>query len=146
MTGFAKGLIISLVLLVVVIAAGFAAGIYWLSTHSGEFLEKSKQSMLDGQKLGKTTDNQGCLTEAISRHKQDSGFGSALSTQLFLQGCLPASHETPGFCDEVPTRTEFLRSAQWQQQQCARNNLRDSYCPQIFSQVQNFCERRRASE
>src|SRR5712691_4891690 len=143
MTGFAKGLIISVILLVLVIAAGVAAGIYWLSAHSGEFLEKSKQSMVEGQRFGKATDNQGCLTESISRYKQDTGFSGALSTQLFLQGCLQASRETPGFCDDVPKRTEFIRSAQWQQQQCAHNNLRDSYCPQIFSQVQTFCERHR---
>ena len=146
MTGFAKGLIISLVLLVVVIAAGLAGGIYWLSQHSGEFLEKSKQSMLEGERFGKTTDNQGCLTESISRYKQNPGFSGALATQLFLQGCLQASHETPGFCDDVPRRIEFVRSAQWQQQQCARNNLRDSYCPQIFGQVQTFCERHRTAQ
>src|SRR5882762_1354131 len=146
MTGFAKGLIISLVVLVVLIAAGLAAGIYWLSAHSGEFLEKSKQSMAEGERFGKTTDNWGCLAESISRYKQTPGFSGALSTQLFLQSCLQASHKSLGFCDDVPKRTEFIRSAQWQQQQCARNNLHDTYCPQIFAQVQTFCERNRAAE
>ena len=146
MTGFVKGLIISLILLVIVIAAGVAAGIYWLSTHSGEFFEKSKQSMVDGERFGKTSDNQGCLAESIARYKQNTGFSGALSTQLFLQGCLQASKESPGFCDAVPKRTEFIKSAQWQQEQCARNNLKDTYCPQLFGQVQTFCERHRASE
>jgi hypothetical protein len=146
MTGFTKGIIISLVLLVIIMAAGVAAGIYWLSTHGGQFLEKSKQSMLEGEQFGKATDNQGCLAESIVRHKQTPGFSSALSTQLFLQGCLQASRATPGFCDDVPKRLEFVKSAQWQQQQCARNNLRDTYCPQLFSQVETFCERHRPTE
>jgi hypothetical protein len=144
MTGFAKGLIISLVLLVIILAVGVGAGIYWLSTHGGEYLEKSKQAMVEGQRFGKTTDNQGCLTEAIARHKQSPGFNGALSTQLFLQSCLQASRETPGFCDGVPKRTEFMKSGRWQQEQCARNNLRDPYCPQIFGQVQMFCEQQTA--
>jgi hypothetical protein len=146
-TGFAKGLIISGVVLVVVIAIGISAGIYWLSTHGGEFLEKTKESMADGRKFGKTTDNQGCVTETMSRYKQDPGFRAAFSTQIFLQGCLQASRETPGFCDNVPKRMEFMKSAQWQAQQCSQNNLlRDNYCPQIFAQVQTFCEMRRPSE
>jgi hypothetical protein len=141
MTGFAKGLIISLILLVVILAAGVAAGIYWLSAHSGEYLEKGKQSMVEGERFGKTTDNQGCLTEAIARHRQSPGFSGALSTQLFMQACLQASRTTPGFCEAIPKRTEFMKSGQWQLDQCARNNLHDTYCPQIFGQVQTFCER-----
>jgi hypothetical protein len=146
MTGFTKGLIISVILLVVVIVAGVAAGIYWLSAHSGEFFEKTRQSMVEGQKFGKATDNQGCLTEAISRHKQNPGFSGALSTQIFLQGCLRASHETPGFCNDIPKRTEFMKSALWQKQQCSRYGLHDTYCAQIFGQVQTFCEKDWPSE
>lgn len=147
MTGFAKGLIITGVVLVIVIAIGIAAGVYWLSTHGGEFMEKTKQAMLDGRNFGKTTDNQGCVTETLSRYKQNPGFGAAFSTQLFLQGCLQASKETPGFCDNVPKRMEFMKSGQWQVQQCAQNNLqRDTFCPQIFGQIQTFCEMGRPSQ
>ena len=147
MTGFAKGLIISGVVLVVVIAICIGAGVYWLRTYGGEFLEKTKQSMADGRKFGKTTDNQGCVTETISRYKQSPGMSAALSTQLFLQGCLQVSSETPGFCDNVPKRMEFVKSAQWQTQQCTQNNLlRDTYCPQIFGQVQTYCEVRHPSQ
>ena len=146
MTGFAKGLIISVVLLVLVMAAGVAAGVYWLSAHSGEFLEKTKQSMADGQRFGRKTDNQGCMTETVSRYKQSPGFSAAISTQLFLQGCLQASHQTPGFCDGVPKPTDFVKGALWQKQQCAQHDLRDSYCPQIFAQVQSYCDMHRPAE
>jgi hypothetical protein len=115
-------------------------GIYWISSHSGELLEKSKQTMAEGRRFGKGTDNQGCVDEAVSQHRRDPGFTSSISTQLFLTSCLQASRQTPGFCDDVPKRTEFLKSAQWQQQQCARSNLADTYCGQLFSTVQNFCE------
>lgn len=142
MTGLAKGLIISVAVVVVIIALGIGVGIYWVSVHGGEYVEKSKQSMTDGANFGKGTDNQGCVTETISRYKQDQGFSSAIATQLFFQGCLQASRETPGFCEAVPKRTEIMESVKWQTRQCSQYNLRDSYCGQIFGQVQTFCEMR----
>jgi hypothetical protein len=146
MTAVVKGIVITVIVLAVVIVIIVGAGVYWVSSHGGALLEKSKQSVADGQKFGKTTDNQGCLTEVISRHKQDPALSSTISTQLFLMSCLQSSRETPGFCDEVPKRLEFIKSGQWQTSQCARNDLRDAYCPQLFSQVQTFCEMRHPSQ
>jgi hypothetical protein len=121
-------------------------GAYFISTRGGAWLEKGKQSVAEGQNFGKGTDNQGCLNEALSRHRKDPSMGTAIATQVFLTACLPISRETPGFCDEVPGRMEFVKSSQWQIEQCRRENLRDSYCPQLFSAVQNFCERRKGTE
>jgi hypothetical protein len=146
MTGIVKGLIVSVVVIVLLIAAGVTVGIYWLSSHSGEYLEKSKQSMIDGQRFGRGTDNHGCVTESISLYKENPGFSKAITTELFLQGCLHSSKETPGFCDDVPRPTEFMKSAQWQLKQCALNDLHDSYCGQLFAQVQTFCSSRRGRE
>jgi hypothetical protein len=140
MTGLAKGLIISVVVVVIIIAMGIGIGIYWFSTHGRAFLDQSVQSMAEGRKFGLGTDNQGCVTQTLSRYKKSPGFNSALSTQLFLKGCLPASKETPGFCDTIPRQTEFVKSARWQAEQCAQQSLRDSFCPQIFAQLQTFCE------
>jgi len=147
MTGLVKGIIISVVVVVIIGIIAIGAGVYWISSHSGEFLEKSKQTIAEGEKFGRDTDNQGCVTETISRHRQNPGLSGAISTQLFLTSCLRSSRETPGFCDDVPKRTEFMKSAEWQAQQCAREGLRgDTYCPQIFSQVQTFCDTHRPSQ
>lgn len=140
MTGLVKGLIISVVVVAVIIVLAVGVGIYYVSTHGKEWVQKSMQSMSDGQKFGRGTDNEGCVTEAISHYKPDPGLSNALSTQLFLQGCLQTSSKTPGFCDTVPKRTEFLKSAAWQAAQCSRHDLHDSYCPQIFAQEQVFCD------
>ncbi|HEV7396526.1 MAG TPA: hypothetical protein VGN86_08465 [Pyrinomonadaceae bacterium] len=140
MTGVVKGILISVTVLIVVIAIMIGAGIYWLSSHGPALLEKGKQNVVEGQNFGKGTDNQGCLTEALARHRRDTSMSGALATQLFLTSCLPNSRETPEFCTEVPSRMEFVKSAQWQTERCLKENLRDSYCPQIFAQVQSFCE------
>src|SRR2546422_10133064 len=102
--------------------------------------------MPEVKRLGRKPDNQGCLTEAFPRYKQSRGLSTAISTQLFLQGCLQASHQTPGFCDGVPKPTDFIKGGLWQKQQCAHNDLRDSYCPQIFAQVQSYCDMHRPAE
>ncbi|HXD32644.1 MAG TPA: hypothetical protein VN643_16095 [Pyrinomonadaceae bacterium] len=141
MTGLVKGLLISGVVIVLVVLIIVGAAAYWISTRGGEWIEKGKQSVAEGQAFGKETDNQGCLTEALTRHRKDASMSGAISIQVFLTACFPSSRQTPGFCDEVPRRTEFIKSGQWQVQQCQKEGLRDSYCPQIFSAVQNFCER-----
>jgi hypothetical protein len=129
---------------VLVIAIGLGVGIYWIASHGGAFMEKSKQSAAEGERFGRETDNQGCVTETIVRHKQNSDLSGMFANQLFLAMCLQRSKATPGFC-EVPKRTEFIKSAEWQTEQCARNDLHDNYCRQIFAQVQIFCERKKKS-
>jgi hypothetical protein len=66
-----------------------------------------------------------------------------IKNMLFMRACLDASRPTPGFCDEVPRRLEFVRSAEWELQQCKRYGLSpEKQCQQLFQQVQQFCEER----
>ena len=143
MTGVVKGILISVVVVVLIGAIAIGLGVYWIKAHGGELMERSKQTLAEGQKFGKGTDNQGCVTETISRHKHNPGISGVLSTQLFLNACLQSSQPTPGFCDEIPEQLDFIKSAEWQRDQCARNQLTDdNYCPSIFQTVQKFCEKR----
>lgn len=146
MTGLVKGILISTAVVVVIIVIIVGVGIYWVATNGPALVEKSKQSLAEGQEFAKNTDNQGCLNESLTRHRADPSMGGAIKTQLFLTACLPLSRETPNFCKDVPKKLEFMRSAQWQTQRCLSENLRDSYCPQIFAQVQSFCEMREAKK
>jgi hypothetical protein len=55
---------------------------------------------------------------------------------------LDESKPTTGFCESVPKATEFMKSAEWQLEQCRRVDLaKDSYCRQLFQPVQQFCEK-----
>src|SRR5581483_8329379 len=87
-------------------------------------------------------DSQGCVDESISRYKKEPGFSSAISNAIFMRTCLDASKPTPGFCNDVPKKTEFMKSAEWRRDQCSRIDLsKDSYCQQLFQPVQDFCEK-----
>lgn len=120
------------------------AAVYWWTHHSRELIQAGKNAVTAGSTFGRKTDNQGCLDEALSRYRQNQGFAGGLSTGLFLTGCLDASRSTPGFCDEAPKPTEFIRAAQWQIKKCQEAGLPDQYCRQLYAQVQQFCERARA--
>lgn len=122
------------------IVAVVGGAVYWWSQHGQEYLEAGKNSYEEGAAFGKTTDNQGCVAETISRHKASPGFKTSIANNIFLRSCLNNSRPTNGFCEAIPKRTEFIKSAQWQKEQCSQAGLSDSYCPQLFSQVQQFCE------
>jgi hypothetical protein len=140
MTGVAKGLIIGGVVLLVILIAVVAGGVYLVSKHGGELVEKGKVALNEGETFGKGTDNDGCVDETLRRYKKEPGMGSAISSGIFVRACLERSKKTPGFCDNVPGPTEFMKSAEFRQHKCSEANLpSDSYCPGIFGEVQKYC-------
>lgn len=142
MPGWAKALIIVAVLGVLLIVGVIAAGAYWWSHNKDALIARGKAQLEEGRDAGRTTDNQGCVDQSVSRYKAQPGFTGGIATSLFMQSCLETSSPTPGFCDEVPKETEFIKSGQWRVAECQRVNLSsDQYCQQLFAPVQHFCER-----
>lgn len=136
-------LIIGLVLCVLLVVGVIAAGAYWLARNKDSLLARGKAQIEEGREAGRQTDNQGCVDRSVSRYKTQPGFTGAIATNLFMESCLMVSKATPGFCDAVPAPTEFIKSAEWRLAQCRRVDLaNDQLCQQLFSSVQNFCERR----
>jgi hypothetical protein len=144
MPGWAKALIIVGVLIVLVVVGVLLAGVYWWSNNKDALMARGKALVEDGEKAGRQTDNKGCVDKAITRYKAEPGFTSAISSSIFMESCLRASRPTPGFCDEVPSETEFVKSAQWQLAQCEHVGLAsDQYCRQLFQGVERFCDKQR---
>jgi hypothetical protein len=120
------------------------AGIYWWTRHGRQAVAATAKYMEDAGEAGKKTDNQGCLDQALERYKKDEGFGGAISTSLFLQGCLQESRPTPGFCDDVPSPNDVLKGSAWQNKKCRDAGVpSDQYYRQIFAGVQQYCYRER---
>jgi len=146
MPGWAKALIIIAVVMVLLVVGVVAAGVFWWSRYKDALIARGKEVVAEGKDFGHKSDNQGCVDESISRYKKEPGFSSSIATSIFMQTCLQNSRPTPGFCDEVPKETEFMKSARWRVDQCQRVDLsRDNYCQQLFSPVQKFCEGRTGS-
>ena len=143
MPGWAKALIIVAVVLVIVVIGIIAAGAFWISRNKDSLIAKGKAEVTEGEDTGRSTDNQGCVDKSVERYKAERGLMRAIGTSIFLQTCLQKSRPTPGFCDDVPRQTEFRETAGWRVAQCERYDMSgDKYCQQLFSPVQQFCEKR----
>jgi hypothetical protein len=144
MPGWAKALIIIVVLGLLLVVGVVGAGVYWFSRNKDALMARGKEVIAEGQEAGRHTDNQCCVDQSITRYKTEPGFSNGISTSVFMQSCLQQSRPTPGFCDAVPKETEFIKSGQWQLAQCENVGLgSDQYCRQLFQTVERFCDRQK---
>jgi hypothetical protein len=140
MPGWLKALFAIAIIVVLLVGAVVVGGVVWLSRNKERLMGRAKEVMTEGRDFGRNTDNQGCMDETVSRYKKEPGFSNAISTTIFTRACLDASRPTPGFCDDVPQPTEFIKSGQWTKEQCSRVGLSsDRYCQQVFQPEQAFC-------
>lgn len=142
MPGWLKALLIVAIIIVLLVVGVVVGGVVWWSRNKDKLVGRIKEVATEGREFGRNSDNQGCVDESVARYKKEPGFTAVISNSLFTRACLEASRPTPGFCNDVPKATEFMKSAEWRKSQCSRVDLSsDSYCPQLFQPVQEFCER-----
>jgi hypothetical protein len=126
--------------LLVIIAVGGV--VYWVYQNKDEWVRSAEQLMDEGKKFGVNTNNEGCLNEALARHKRDKSLRGNISTPAFLTVCLQVSKPSPGFCDGVPQQNERMKSASWSLKKCSDAGLQsDQGCQAIFGIVQSHCHR-----
>lgn len=142
MPGWLKALLVVAVIIVLLVVGVVVGGVVWWGRNKDKLVGRVKEVAIEGREFGRSTDNQGCVDETVSRYKKEPGFTAVISNSIFTRACLETSRPTPGFCSEVPKATEFMKSAEWRKSQCSRVDLSsDRYCPQLFQPVQEFCEK-----
>ena len=147
MPGWLKALLIVIVVVFVLAVGVVAIAGFLIYRNKDAIVARTKEIASEAKEFGEKTDNQGCVDEAISRYKAEPGIGKAISTSIFVRLCLDSSKPTPGFCDNIPKQSQFIKSAQWKLEQCRRADLsRDSNCQNLFTPVQQFCEEGRRSQ
>jgi hypothetical protein len=141
MPGWLKALLIVAIIVVLLIVGVVGAGVFWWMRNKDALIARAKEVVTEAKDFGSKTDNQGCVDESILRYKKEPGFSNAISNAIFMRTCLDASKPTPGFCTDVPHKTEFMKGAEWKRSQCDKINLSsDSYCQQLFQPIQDYCE------
>ena len=141
MPGWLKGLLIAFVVILVIGLLVIGAGVFYVMRNKDAWIAKGKAVAEEGKSFGNTTDNQGCVDESLSRYKKEPGITAVITNTIFMRLCLEASRPTPGFCDEVPKASEFMKSADWRLKQCRVAGLQsDNNCQNLFTPVQQFCE------
>ncbi|HYW72781.1 MAG TPA: hypothetical protein VE961_17280 [Pyrinomonadaceae bacterium] len=143
MPGWLKALLIVVIVVVVLALCGVGFGVFYFVKNKDAWLAQAKEVAEEGKRFGNGTDNQGCVDEGLRRYKETPGIKGLLADSIFIRTCLESSRATPGFCDEVPKQTEFIKSAEWKLSQCRAAGLQsDSNCQNLFTPVQQFCEER----
>ena len=136
-----KALLIVAIVVVLLIVGVVGIGAFYIYKNKDVWMARAKEVANEGRSVGNTTDNQGCVDESLSRYKKEPGMTSVISNTIFMRSCLEASKPTPGFCDQVPKSTEFMKSADWRLKQCRLAGLQsDNNCQNLFTPVQQFCE------
>lgn len=135
-------LIVTLIVVLFVVGVVVVGGI-WFYRNKDALRARARAIGTEGKEFGKTTDNQGCVDEAVKRYKKDPGFLAAVANQGFLDACLKASRPTIGFCESIPLG-DFAKMQEWQESQCKRYDLRSSLdCQTLFMSVPMFCPDRK---
>jgi hypothetical protein len=131
----------AVVVLLIVGAAGL--GVYVWKKHGPALVASGQQGLAEGKEFGAQTDNQGCVDEGVARQRKAAGFADLMKSGIFLRSCLDASRPVPNFCDGVPRALQLMKTVEWRKAQCEKYGLgQDQQCPQLFQQVQQFCELR----
>jgi hypothetical protein len=142
-SGLPVWLKVVLVMLAIVIGLaliGVVAGVIIYKRYGQEWISNARTQAKEGSAFGATTDEQGCLERVLGDYRAAPGAGKSIGATLFLSSCLRSCSETPKFCSDVPPSTELTASVEWRMARCREAGLTDSYCPQLFSQVQSHCE------
>jgi len=138
-----KVLLVVGVVVALLCAAAAGLGVYLWRRHGRGLVEGGQQAVQEGREFGGRANSRGCVAEAVERHRRAASLGEMFHVNLFLRSCLDAAAPTPGFCDAVPGPLEFVKTAEWSQEQCSRHGLSaERQCGQLFTQVQQFCSAR----
>ena len=137
--GIVLSIIGGLFLLGIVAVGGI---VYWVYQNKDRWVQSAEHLTKEAKEFGAKTNNEGCLKEALSRHKGDKSITGRISTQIFLKVCLEEREPSPGFCEGVPPKGEKLKSVNWTLKKCAEVELQnDQDCRTMFSAVQEYCHR-----
>ena len=119
----------------VLFVLAIAASTFLLSRKDGSLQEGMKSGVAEGQRFGAGTDEAGCEAEAKRRAAATRSITGQMATGAFFRGCLQASRETPGFCENVPPPTAIRRTVEWQRTRCGG----DLGCAQVVPVIQTYC-------
>jgi hypothetical protein len=129
---------------IVVAVAAMVCGAAWLwwNQNSAEFLASGKAHMDKGTAAGRTLDESGCVASAAGAlgGEASSSIALGIANSLELSGCLETSRVTPGFCDEIPPRTEIIATGQWIASVCNQiGQAGNTSCNTMIQIIPEYC-------
>ena len=117
-----------------------AMGAWWWTAHRSDLQQDAQIATSEGMRFGETSNEAGCLDQALMRYDACQNFSCQLGNNLFLSACLETASSSSEFCIGVPTKDELLQTALWRQQVCAQRDRPGSFCQALMNQVQAHCQ------
>ncbi|HEX6126704.1 MAG TPA: hypothetical protein VFZ23_15135 [Pyrinomonadaceae bacterium] len=123
---------------IAVLVGGYLAMNYFQKT-VGEGLTKE---MNEGHEFGKSTDQAGCMTEAV-RRSQSFGpveLGGAMGVSAFVGSCFETSRPTADFCAGVPSFWS-PEASEWSSAECRKAGAdpEKTACVHVFKRKHQLC-------
>ena len=126
---------------VIVVVVG---GIIAMKTWGKHFAEATTDIQQKGREFGKTTDQQGCITEGVQRSRSSGllDFGAGMELGVFVDSCLAASRPTPNFCEGVPSFWS-MKDSEWGMAECKKAGVdpEKTACIHVMKRKHQFCSK-----
>jgi hypothetical protein len=131
--------------LIVVVAFASVIGYLMYSESDPDYQRELAAKKAEGLEFGKTTDQNGCIQEGLTRARRMTAFEitPGVANEAFVQTCLRSSRPTTDFCNGVPGYWS-LKTSEWGDDQCekARMNPFQTGCKSVFSAQVSHCSGR----
>jgi hypothetical protein len=128
---------------VTVLSCGLLIGgaMWWFDANKGRLLEEGKQVMQEAEAYAASHDQNECVEEGLRRTDACVGFTCAVGVKIFTSTCIKKAQESAGFCENVPPKTEIIKTSLWVVEECQRRGRMadDQACHRIMQAIPEAC-------
>ena len=121
-------------------------GLFAMKRWGERVFESTSRFEEAGREFGKTTDQQGCMKEAVERSKSSGllDVGAGIGLTAFVDSCLKACRPTANFCDGVPSFFS-MNDSEWAMDECEKVGVdaEKTGCVFVMKSKHDFCRKPR---
>lgn len=128
---------------VMLFACGLCGGgaFFWFNENKEKLKGVGDKAKQEGAAFAYRSNSEGCVDEALRRVTKDTSIVDQAGNKIFLKACLDKTERAPGFCDDVPPRSELIVSAKWAVERCVeKGRVEDQVCARLMQVVQEACQ------
>ena len=94
----------------------------------------------EGIEFGKGKDFVQCTDAALAR--LGNGMTAQIQARMFADGCYSSATKSEELCAGIPPRTEIMKNAQWNAEQCRKRGVASQEaCVQVMQALGEGCRR-----
>jgi len=138
-----KIFLFSIILLLVIGFLAWQQSPQWLESFNETRAEEAKQYRAKGLALGEVSDQDTCVTRALSAYASctDSTYACTVNQGIQLKACLEVAQPSENFCADVPEFNEKATEEEktWARYGCWDADIAGDGCRLLLRQKQQFC-------